>query len=411
MDRKRKMLLFAFGLLLNFQLQVQQNSIALLILMVQYHHAFLRVAAAFRRRRLRLNRQVRLRNHRPWTSRLPTTQSWFEVHFHDRNIPGEYFRSQLKMDRNTFQALVGILGPWLTRQNTRFRDCIPPEKVLALGLYRLAHGHPYRFIGPVFNVGKSTVIEAVQDVVGALFELKDEYIHFPETVAETTACIGTFRDLSRLPNIVGAIGVTHVRINAAREGAGDYFNSRYQQHDFAIQAVADGKLLFLDFSAGYPGSMHDARILRNSTLYQRAEQGNILNGPVVNVNKREIGPYLLGDSAYPTYPWLQKPFAEATTDSREIRFNRELSSARVKIARAFVCLKSRWRILQKRLDGDIHFSVKTAMACAVLHNFCIKMGDHWDDDGNLDENCGGNNLYEDFVGSGEEIRDILKEFL
>ena len=106
----------------------------------------------------------------------------------------------------------------------------------------------YVSIGPVFNVGKSTVIEAVQDVVAALFELRDEYIHFPETVAETAASIETFQDLFRLPNIVGAIDGTHIPIKASRESPVDYFN-RYQHHDFGIQAVADGNLLFLDFSA------------------------------------------------------------------------------------------------------------------------------------------------------------------
>ena len=71
------------------------------------------------------------------------------------------------MDWNTFQALLGILGPWITRQNTHFRDCTPPpEKVLALGIYRLAHGNSYVSMGPVFDVGKGTVIEAVLDVVG-----------------------------------------------------------------------------------------------------------------------------------------------------------------------------------------------------------------------------------------------------
>ena len=196
----------------------------------------------------------------------------------------------------------------------------------------------------MFNVGKSTVIEAVQAVVAALFELKDEYIHFPETVAETTASIGTFKDLSRLPNIVGAIDGTHIPINAPYESAVDYF-SRYQHHDFGIQAVADGALLFLDFSAGNAGSMHDAHILRSSNLYQKAEQGDILTGPIVNGNHHKIGPYLVGGSAYPISPWLQKPYPEATRDRSEIQFNRELSSARVKIECAFGCLKSRCRIL------------------------------------------------------------------
>ena len=92
-----------------------------------------------------------------------------------------------------------------------FRNCIPPDKVLALVIYRLAHGNSYVSIGPVFNVGKATVIEAVLDVVGTLFELKDEYIHFPETEAKTAACVETFRHLSQLANIVGAVdGTTYI---------------------------------------------------------------------------------------------------------------------------------------------------------------------------------------------------------
>ena len=40
--------------------------------------------------------------------------------------------------------------------------------------------------------------------------------------------------------------------------------AQYQQHDFIIQAVVNGRKLFLDFACGYPGSMHDARVLRRS---------------------------------------------------------------------------------------------------------------------------------------------------
>ena len=398
------MIIFAaFGLLLNFVFQSQQSNTAFLVLLMHYQQAFQRLVCAVRRHRVSLNRR-HLRN-RPWSWTLPRpAESWFEIHFEDRNIPEDYFRPQLRMKRGTFQALVGILTPWLTRENTRLRDCIPPEKVLALGIYRLAHGNSYVSIGPVFNVGKSTVIEAIQDVVSALFELKDEYIHFPETVAETTAFIGTFEDLSRLPNIVGAIDGTHIPISAPRESAVDYF-SRYQHHDFGIQAVADGKLLFLDFSAGYPGSMHDARILRNSSLYQKAEQGDILTGPIAT---RLARIWLV--TVLTRYLHGFKSHSQRLRETGEIQFNRELSSARVKIECAIGCLKSRWRILQKRLDSDIKFSVPIAVACAVLHNFCIKMGDDWDDDGNRDHHCRDDDN-EDVIRDGEEIRDILKEFL
>ena len=109
------------------------------------------------------------------------------------------------MKRESFDLLLNVIRNRLTRQNTVLRNCLTPEKVLACGLLRLAHGNSYETIGPALNVGRTTAIEACQDVVEALYELRNEYIKFPTTVAETMRCIETFTDKSRLPNIVGAI--------------------------------------------------------------------------------------------------------------------------------------------------------------------------------------------------------------
>ena len=43
------------------------------------------------------------------------------------------------MDRCTFETLLNVLRPAVTRENTKLPDCIAPEKVLALCFYRLAH--------------------------------------------------------------------------------------------------------------------------------------------------------------------------------------------------------------------------------------------------------------------------------
>ena len=137
------------------------------------------------------------------------------------------------MNRHTFDMLLNVLRPAVTRKNTRLRDYIAPEKVLALGLYRQAHGNSSEGIGPNFNVGRSTVLEAVQDIVEGLFNLRNVYIKFPITEAETWVCIETFQHVSDLPNIVGAIDGSHIRIAAPPDSAVDYF-SRYQQHDFIV---------------------------------------------------------------------------------------------------------------------------------------------------------------------------------
>ena len=192
------------------------------------------IVAAILRRRQR--RRARRRNG-PIMWKLPRPRdSWFEIHFYDRTLDERFFRKQLRMNRTTFDALLRILQHRLSRQDTNLRSSIPPEKVLASALYRLAYGNSYESIGLVMNIGRSTVLESVEDVVEALCDLKNEYIKFPETIAETQAAIDTFTTKSNLPNIVGAIDGTHIHIKGPKDSAVDYF-SRYQQYDFVIQAI------------------------------------------------------------------------------------------------------------------------------------------------------------------------------
>lgn len=347
-------------------------------------HQYLRNQVAFLTIEYCRRQRRRARRHSPYFWKLPRpNQSWFEIHYNDRRILGDYFRKQLRMKKCTFDILLNVLRPAVTRENTRLRDCIAPEKVLALGLDRLAHGNSYESIGPVFNIGRLTVPEAVQDVVEALFNLRNDYIKFPTTEAETRQCIATFEDVSDLPNIVGAIHGSHIKIAAPLDSAVDYL-SRYQHHEFIVQAIVDGRKRFLDFASGFPGSMHDARVLRNSTTFDLAEHDRILTGPSVQIGGNDIQPYLVGDSTYPLASWLQKPFPEATRDPEEITFNKSLPVARVAVEYAFGMLKNRWRILRKRLDSKISFANKIAVACAVRPNFCLLNQDEWNNDENDD---------------------------
>ena len=158
--------------------------------------------------------------------------------------------------------------------------------------------------------------------------------------------------------------------------------------------------------------MHDARVLRNSTIFDFAENDQILTGPVVRIGANEIKPYLVGDSAYPLASWLQKPFPEATRDPEEIAFNKALSAARVAVECAFGMLKNRWRILGKRLDSRISFANKIAIACAVLHNFCLLNQDDWNDDDNDDpRDQGHDNNDDDVIKDGDDVRSVLREYI
>ncbi len=58
-------------------------------------------------------------------------------------------------------------------------------------------------------------------------------------------------------------------------------------------------------SAGYPVSVHDSRILRNSWVFEEESREHILTTPVFQLNESiKIKPYLLGDIADPLSEWL-----------------------------------------------------------------------------------------------------------
>ena len=144
--------------------------------------------------------------------------------------------------------------------------------------------------------------------------------------------------------------------------------------------------MFLHVATGYPGSLHDTRVLRIFSLFDHAERNEILAQPVKSINGYNVRPLILSDSAYPLTIWPVKPypFRQNLPQNQKV-FNKHLSSARVAVERAFGVLKARFRILLKRIDTNLDNIVKTIMTCCVLHNICQKRGDLYIDDDEVPE--------------------------
>ena len=130
----------------------------------------------------------------------------------------------------------------------------------------------------------------------ALLQVKDQFIKFPLTRQEITDKINEFEETYGIPQIVGAIDGCHVEINASPRNHEDYY--KREQHYSVIQGIVDCSLKFIHATVGYPGSIHDARVLRLSGLYDMAQNGQILSGLTRDINGVEIGPLLSGDSLF-----------------------------------------------------------------------------------------------------------------
>ncbi|XP_062587557.1 putative nuclease HARBI1 [Saccostrea cucullata] len=174
-----------------------------------------------------------------------------------------------------------------------------------------------------------------------------------------------FQNRSGLPGVVGIIDGTHIRLVNPPGGERDYIN-RKGYPSVQLQLVVDDYMLITDAYVGWPGSTHDARVLKNPPLYHEAE----------NDNKFSQNTFILGDGAYPVRGWLQTPIRDnGDLSPQQKRFNKSLSSVRQTVGRAIGHLKGRFRRLREIYCTDVEKICNIIMTASVLHNLCILADD------------------------------------
>ena len=119
-------------------------------------------------------------------------------------------------------------------------------------------------------------------------------------------------------------------------------------------------MVFTDILVGWPGSVHDSRVLHNSAVYNTV------------ANKFSGNTHLLGDGGYPLQTWLMTPYRDnGHLTANETFFNYVLSSNRQTVERAIRLLQGRWRKLQHIDYLNLKLIVLIIIAACVLHNVCL----------------------------------------
>ncbi|XP_052799284.1 putative nuclease HARBI1 [Mya arenaria] len=159
--------------------------------------------------------------------------------------------------------------------------------------------------------------------------------------------------------------------------------------------ICDSSFRFLNVVAKWPGSVNDARIFRESELCQQLESG-ALNG------------YNLGDSGYPSKPYLLTPYL-ATRSQKQERYNRAQVRRRVVIEQSLGILKRRFLCLSYGLRVEPDFCCTIIVACVFLHNFGLSNGDTLDPNDDFNDDQPEVQLNFEGTRNGLLYRDILAE--
>ena len=321
-----------------------------------------------------------------------------------------------RVSKETFHRLCDKLRPHIKRKNTHLRKSTCVEHRVAITVWCLATCSEYRTIGHLFGVARCTVCVIVHDTCKAIVNvLLKEYIQFPRG-DKLREVVAGFRTKTGMIQCAGAIDGSHIPVSPPAMCHTDYYN-RKGWYSVLVQAVVDYNYLFSDVCVGWPGSVHDARVLANSSLFKKVTRKEILRGDLVREHGIDIPTFLVGDAAYPLNTWLMKPFTYSTDlTPAQKSFNNHLSSARVVVENAFGRLKARFRRLCKRNDMRIDNVPHIVTACCILHNMCEIHGDAFNE---LWLEQAGNDTYsqpatQSIRGSGsstaKEIRNALVQY-
>ena len=230
-------------------------------------------------------------------------------------------------------------------------------------IWTLSNQECFRSIADRFELRKGNAHTIFLKICKLLCQNIDKYIEWPKG-AKANQNIDKFNNLrgrESFPNVFGCVDGTHILIPSP--GDNSYYD-RKGNHSIKLQGICDQSLKFINVSCGWPGSFHDARVWKESLIFQK------LTDDLDNWLPK--GCYLLGDSAYPLNRFIMTPFRDNGNLTREQKlFNKKLSSSRVLIEHTFGRLKGLFRRLKYLNIVKIKYARYIILSSCILHNIAI----------------------------------------
>ena len=277
------------------------------------------------------------------------------------------------MSPNTFEHLLSLVGPLITKKETAMRQPISAAERLTLTIHYLAYGDSQQSVSFSYRIAKSTVSTIIRDTCNAIWEaLQGTYLKAPKSQAEWKEIAKQFMDVWNFPHTVGAIDGKHVAIKCPLNSGSQYYNYK-GFFSLVLLAICDAHYCFTLVDIGDYGSNNDSGIFSNSEMGKLFQNGKMhLPQPDCledSAIQSALPYFLVGDEAFPLRPWLQWPYPGKEIPEDKVIFNYRLSRARRVIENAFGILVARWRIFLTCIQTSVTSAESIIQATICLHNY------------------------------------------
>lgn len=177
------------------------------------------------------------------------------------------FVERFRLSRSAAEKVLNSIGHLIDHRTTK-NHALNPRQQLLVALHFFGNGSQYHSIGDMHGIHKSTVCRIVYRVSSSIVTiLFPEYVRWPNNCDNIQ---GGFYHIAGFPRVAGAVDGTLIPITAPRMNENDYVD-RHGQHSINAMVVCGANYEFFYASARWPGSVHDNRVLQNSTLYIKWE--------------------------------------------------------------------------------------------------------------------------------------------
>lgn len=269
------------------------------------------------------------------------------------------FREKFRLANSTVEEVHRIIGSSIKHSTLRNFALSPMEQIL-LSLHWMGTGCQYHAVADMHGVYKSTVQRTLSRVVSAVLDkIFPAEVRFPDEPQALESC-RQFFGLCGFPKIGGCVDGSLFPIDAPSIHEASFVD-RKGNHSINAIVVCGPKLEFFYGSARWPGSVHDARVLRNCSLFESWESGW----------RPFPGAVLLGDSGYPLLEWLLTPICRNVNADALAVYLRKHKSTRRLVECALGVLKERFPCLN-HMRAEVCLAAKIILACMALHNLEIK---------------------------------------
>uniref|UniRef100_A0A803JGL8 DDE Tnp4 domain-containing protein n=1 Tax=Xenopus tropicalis TaxID=8364 RepID=A0A803JGL8_XENTR len=231
------------------------------------------------------------------------------------------------MSITSFDELLTILKPGLSRAHSLMRDPISPDERLCLTLRFLATGQSFSSLYFQFLIGWTTIGRIVHETCLLIWS-ELQRIVMPSPDENTWLEIAEdFYKKTNFPNCLGA-----------------YFNYK-KYFSVVLLAVVDANYCFTIIDVGAYGSTGDASAFRNSALGRQLSEGTRhlpLPKPLPGTAAPPMPYVFVGDEAFGLTENVMRPYPGSQRSVPKRLFNYRLSRARCMVECAFGILSNKW---------------------------------------------------------------------